>query len=141
MAEEGGAVAEGEGGGVRWNARLLDGIQHLNQQIANSADNDSVLRSRRWFGAFYVLTVVLLNVAAVVVAWHDRSWIAFGIATIYGPALNGLLALISICAYPILRRSGESSSLWLHVLICLSAPIAAIVLNCFIIFSMDLHGC
>jgi hypothetical protein len=96
--------------------------------------------SRSWFGMVFVLVIVLANLIALGAAWQDRSWGALGIALVYSPMFNGMLALIGLVAIPFLRRYRLKFLVWRHVALSLGVPIAAIVIDFIIICSMGIHG-
>ncbi len=110
------------------------------QSTDDSATEGRTQRPLIFCGAF-VCVVALLNLLALAIAWRDQSWIAFGIAIIYGPILNGVLAILSMSAFPLLKRMRLTRSLWRHAATSIGAPLAAIAIDYAVIFSMDLHGC
>ena len=95
-------------------------------------------RSRFYFQ--FICVVIGLNLLALLVAWRDRSWIAMGVAVIWGPALNASLFLGALLA---IRRAKQhlGFSLGKHLLISLAVAAVAVLLDYVIIMSMHLHGC
>ena len=88
-----------------------------------------------------VLGVALLvNVAALLVAWYDQRWFALMTAAYFGPTLNLLIAATSLALIPRLRRrpSFPTAS---HTALSLLVTAALAGANAAIILSMPLHGC
>jgi hypothetical protein len=98
-------------------------------------------RSTTFLG-FFVAMVVLVNAIAVYFAWRDGSWGAVWIAFIAAPAVNAVMALVSLCATPALqpRRAGWFF-LTLHILASVLIPALAWGADFFIIDQMPIHGC
>ena len=97
-------------------------------------------RSVSGFGWVFLSVVVTLNLCALGVAWRDRSFGAAAIAMFYGPAGNGLLALLALAASLALQRR-PGFSMARHLALSLGAPAVAIVADFLLILSMGLHGC
>jgi hypothetical protein len=91
------------------------------------------------FGGMFVFFVIFLNLLAIIIAATDRSIGALTIAMIWGPAVNVLLALSSLMAIPVLRRRQRMFSPGRHLALSICVPLAAIVTDGVVIFSMDLH--
>lgn len=91
--------------------------------------------SRRFLGI-----TIGLNLLALAVAWVDRSWIAFGIAMLWGPILNAVLFLSTLLFLSRLKAV-RGFSFARFFTISLGAPIIAAVVDYFAIFAMGLHGC
>jgi hypothetical protein len=98
------------------------------------------LRPRARFYSRFVCLVIALNLGAILVAWLDRSWLAAGIAMLWGPGLNVCLIF---CAQLVIPRAKQHQgfSLGKHQAISIGVPVAAAVLDYIIILSMGLHGC
>lgn len=93
------------------------------------------------FTVIFTLIVVLANLLALRAAWQDKSWGALYIAVIDGPILNGVLVLAGCVVTALLRRRCSKRSMWRHLAIACGVPIGAIVIDAWLIFSMDLGGC
>ena len=92
------------------------------------------------FGWGFVAVVVGLNLCALGYAWRDRSFGAFAVALIYGPAGNALLAVFSLAAAA-WRRYGAGFSMHAHLALSLGVPAVAAVADYLLIRAMGLHGC
>ncbi|MEW5977623.1 MAG: hypothetical protein AB1898_17655 [Acidobacteriota bacterium] len=91
-------------------------------------------RSR--FELVFVVTVVLLNLFALGLAWYEQGWGAIAIAFVGSPLLNGVFVLVSLIALPVLRRRHRPFSVRRHLALSFGLPIAAIVIDALLIFSM-----
>ncbi len=89
----------------------------------------------------YFFVVAAVNIAAVAYAAVDGGWGAFGIAIIYGPATNGVLALVGLLVAPYLKSEYPEYSTGEHITVSLALPAAAIFIDWVLISSMGLHGC
>lgn len=90
-------------------------------------------------GIFFSLLLVV-NGIVLSIAAEDRSFGALGMAIVVGPIANGCLALLALLFTPWIRRLTGSSP-WVHALLSLAAPAAAIVADFLLIGTMDTHGC
>lgn len=91
------------------------------------------------FAMIFVCSVALLNLVAILFAWHDRSWNALGIVMFVAPMLNSALLVFSLIAIPFLRHR-SSFSLREHLALSFGVPLAAAVLDAVVILSMGLQG-
>lgn len=84
-----------------------------------------------------IFLVVFLGVngLALLLAFVDRSWFAFGIGMVVAPAANALIALLSFAGF------GARGMAWKYRLMALVGPLLAAGVDYFVIFSMGLHGC
>ena len=87
----------------------------------------------------FVCFLIVLNLLAIMIAAADRSIVAVTIAIIWAPAGNVVLALGSLMAIPVLRRRQRTFSLGKHLALSICVPLAAIVIDGVVIFSMHLH--
>ncbi len=98
------------------------------------------LQPRPPFGWVFAGAVVTLNLFALVAAWQDRSFLAFGIAILYGPVGNVLLALLALATFPFVRAK-PGFSMARHAALSFGVPMGAVIFDYVMIFSMNLHGC
>ena len=101
----------------------------------------SPTKIHRLYGLLFFAVSVGSNFLALVAAWRDRSWGAFGIATTGAPLLNGVLLILGLVAIPFLRNRQVGFSLVRHLRLTIGIPVAAVVIDAFAIISMGLHGC
>jgi hypothetical protein len=98
------------------------------------------LRPRSRFYFRFTCLVIALNLGAILVAWLDRSWLVFGVAMLWGPALNLCLIFGAELVIPRAKQH-QGFLLGKHHAISIAVPVMAAVLGYIIILSMDLHGC
>jgi hypothetical protein len=91
------------------------------------------------FATIFVYVVVLLNLVAILFAWHDKSWNALGIVMFVDPMLNSTLMVFSLIATLFLRHR-SSFSLRQHLALSFGVPIAAAIIDAIVILSMGLQG-
>lgn len=89
------------------------------------------------FSGVFPALVLVWTASAITIAAADKSWGALGIAFIYGPAGNGVLALLGTI-YLGVRRPRTCGAEAVIMAICTLASTFAIIAS---IFSMNLHGC
>ena len=95
----------------------------------------------RTFRMIFLAAVAVVNGIALWLAWKDRSWGALGIAVLYGPITNGVLALASLFAIPFLKARDPFLSVSNHAALSLAIPTVAGLVDAAVIFSMGLRGC
>lgn len=89
------------------------------------------------FSGVFPAIVLAWTTSAIALAAADKSWIALGIAFVYGPAGNGLLALLGTI-YLGVRRPRTCGGEAVIMVVCVLASTLAIIAS---IFLMNLHGC
>lgn len=89
----------------------------------------------------FLAAVIVINLIALWLAWEDQNWVALGIAMVYGPIANGVLALVSLLAILFLKRKDPLFSPKLHALMSLLIPAVAALADLLAILSMGLSGC
>jgi peptidoglycan/LPS O-acetylase OafA/YrhL len=92
-------------------------------------------RSTR-FMAVYALVATCVTLYEYSFALQDRSWGALGVAIYWGPAINGVFALIGVVATCFLPRVDRKYALGLSV----GLPIVLSVLLFLGVILLDLHG-
>lgn len=98
-------------------------------------------RSRpRAVGWSFVLVVLVLNLMIVGAAWLDSSWGVLAIAFVFGPAANAILAIAGTIGFALLRK-WTHPSLLADMSMTLLLPLLAMIVDVFVILSMDLRGC
>jgi hypothetical protein len=89
-----------------------------------------------------VVGIVLpLNVSIVYIAAADKCWGALALALAIGPAVNMWLVILFCACIPLIRWAVPCASLIPYVIVSIGLPVAAIVVDFLIIWSMPLHGC
>lgn len=102
---------------------------------------ESPLAPDRTFQRWFLTSLLIANGVALGLAELDRSWIAFGIAVVFGPILNGLFLLVGLIAV-IARRKRHPAMPWTAFALCLiGGPIIVCGLISSLIFALGLHGC
>lgn len=91
--------------------------------------------TRRW-----MMTVVSLNVFAVVAAWMDQSWGAFGIAILWGPILNAILVLVPLLTEWQWRPRYQADLARPYVFAAILSPILLAIVDFLLISLVPLHG-
>lgn len=108
--------------------------------VGTNPPDERPFRPRARFYSRFVCLVIVLNLGAILVAWLDRSWLAIGIAMLWGPALNMCLLFSAQLVIPRAKQH-QGFSLGQHQTISIAVPGVAALLDYIIIVSMDLHGC
>lgn len=72
--------------------------------MSTAHPNERPLQRRSRFYFRFVCLAIISNQVALLVAWLDRSWIAFGVAMVWGPALNACLILGALLVIPRSRQ-------------------------------------
>ncbi len=85
--------------------------------------------------------VAVVNLVIVGIAAADRSWLAMGMALYIGPATNLVVLLALLVAALAMEIDYARSQRLILVAIALGAPIAAVVIDFCVIFSLGLRGC
>lgn len=95
----------------------------------------------RTFQRWFLISLLVANAAAFGIAALDRSWLAFGIAIVWGPALNGLFLLTGLIT--LIARKSKYPALPVATLVLLTiiGPIVLSALLYKLIFTLQLHGC
>jgi hypothetical protein len=89
------------------------------------------------FSGVFPAIVLAWTASAIAIAAADKSYGALATAFLYGPAGNGLIALLGTI-YLGVRRPRACGAEAVIMVVCVLASTLAIIGS---IFSMDLHGC
>jgi hypothetical protein len=84
--------------------------------------------------------VILVNAGLLAAAASNRSWGAFGIAVVFGPITNGVLALVAGACAPSVKRVSGGASVAVYVLVSILLPVVAILADFAITGSIGVHG-
>lgn len=110
-------------------------MTHTNEK--NDATNHN--RDKRSWLYRYSMILVMINSVLLFAAWRDRSWDAFAIAIIYGPAIN--FGLAGTALWRIFKKRKDASvEPYMRPIILILLAIAAAILDGIAIFSMGLSG-
>lgn len=107
---------------------------------SESAEPANPPRANSLFRKFYVVFLLIANLLFLAVAWKDHSWLAYIIAVMVGPIVNGTLVVIGLLAIPFLRRDPTQFSFGRHLVLTVGVPVVAVAVDAVAIFSMDLQG-
>lgn len=81
------------------------------------------------------------DAVALGIAELDRSWIAFGIAILWAPALNGVLLLVGVVATLRQKKRHPTLPVAAFVLLTIGGPVIICAGVSALIFALGLHGC
>ena len=94
-----------------------------------------------WFPVLFISIVLLTNFTALLIAAHDRYYLAFAIAIFFGPILNLTFASIGLVAWRVFRKR-ENFSTPFHLAMVLGLPFVASFFNTILILVASLdNGC
>ncbi len=91
--------------------------------------------------ALALIVVSLVNAGLLLVAAQDRSWLAWGIAMLWGPVANGVLSMFSLLCLSRVIAAAQGARVLPYVLAAILLPLVAIVADILIIASLGVHGC
>ncbi|HVX59867.1 MAG TPA: hypothetical protein VHC19_04670 [Pirellulales bacterium] len=93
------------------------------------------------FSGVFLGIVALWTVAAVWAAAADKGWLAMGMALIYGPAVNLLLAVFG-ASYLATRQTRKPCLAWKpEAMVIVIATLASALAILGATLTMELHGC
>jgi hypothetical protein len=112
------------------------------QPLDDQKPLDEVTPSLSVNKASLILAGVVLAVNGLLLlnAFSDKSFVAIQIAIITGPIINLIILGISLVGTKTVRSAAQGASIETYRVAAIGLPLAAILADFVIIFSMHLHG-